>query len=217
MKGPFDAALDLLSQCRVVFIKKSAGSLNLLTEARLINRFRPASPELSRVYGGYYLAELINSLTEDFDPAPSIYDLCVNTLEALANSDINSSLIIVQFEIALLREVGVLPNLYECSVCGDPVPLASSEASFEENRRFAHWVSQGGLLCGSCRREEFAGTSISTASVQLLRQLSHPETILTDISMATSGHLAECHRFAVSCICQATGRKPSTLRYIQIY
>ena len=212
LKGPFDAALDLLSQCRVVFIKKSAGSLNLLTEARLITRFRPASPDLSRVYGGYYLAELVNSLTEDLDPAPTIYDLCTNTLQALACADTNSSLVLVQFEIALLREVGLLPNLFECSVCGDTVPLAASD----QNRRFAHWVSQGGLLCVGCRREEFAGTSISSASVQLLRHLSHPETTLTDISTATSAQLAECHRFAVSCICQAIGRKPSTLRYIQI-
>ena len=61
LKGPFDAALDLLSTCRVVFIRKSSGTLNLLTEARLTQRFTPQNSgtpgSLNSVYGGYYVAE----------------------------------------------------------------------------------------------------------------------------------------------------------------
>ncbi len=79
LKGPFDAALDLLSACRVVFIRKSSGTLNLLTESRLIRRFQPqnsgSKSGLSSLYGGYYVAELLSGLTEDFDPAPEVYDL----------------------------------------------------------------------------------------------------------------------------------------------
>ena len=41
LKGPFDAALDLLSTCRVDFIRKSSGTLNLLTESRITQRVTP--------------------------------------------------------------------------------------------------------------------------------------------------------------------------------
>src|SRR5512136_1526288 len=63
-KGPFDSALDLLAVCRIVFIDKSADALDLLTEARLERRFRSASRDLSRLYAGYYVAELLLELTD---------------------------------------------------------------------------------------------------------------------------------------------------------
>lgn len=212
VKGPFDAALDLLSGCRVVFIRKSAGTLNLLTEARLNNRFRPSSTDLSRVYSGYYVAELLNGLTEDFDAAPSIYDLTLHTLSSLSSPELPSSTTIISFEISLLREIGILPNLYECSVCGETVDSGNSP----DGRRSAHWVSQGGLLCAACRREEFSGTSLSSGAVGALREFSAAEPGSLSYPELNSVLAAECHRFAVSSITQAMGRKPSTLRYIKI-
>lgn len=210
LKGPFEAALDLLSRCRVVFIRKSSGALSLLTEARLMARFRPEPAELPRVYGGYYVAELLNGLTEDFDPAPVLYDITVETLEALSLPESHPTSILVQFEVLLLREIGLLPNLFECSVCGEPAVTSPSRS----DRQFAHWVTQGGLLCAACRREEYAGTSISAGAIAILRHLSseatHPRIVLSD------DQAAECHRFAVSAITSALGHKPSTLRYIRI-
>ncbi len=40
-KGSFESALDLLSLVRVVFLRNSSGTLDLLTEAKLERRFRP--------------------------------------------------------------------------------------------------------------------------------------------------------------------------------
>ncbi len=211
LKGPFDAALDLLSTCRVVFIRKSSGTLNLLTEARLISRFQPqSSPSkdgLSCLYGGYYVAELLNGLTEEFDPAPELFDLAEATLSAFASTDSFPASVIIHFEISLLRHIGLLPNLSECSVCG---------GSIEPTAEFAHWVSQGGLLCAECRREEFAGTSISAGSVEILRRMALESVALTSRVKLSRQQAAECHKLAVSAITQALGRRPATLRYIQI-
>ena len=46
-KGPFESALDLLSLCRIVFLRKSSDALDLLTEARLERRFRVVGRDLS--------------------------------------------------------------------------------------------------------------------------------------------------------------------------
>src|SRR5690606_23893514 len=67
LKGAFESALDLLSSVRVVFIRKTAANLDLLTEAQLITRFRPPSRDLTSLYSGYYLAELLDGLTEPHD------------------------------------------------------------------------------------------------------------------------------------------------------
>ena len=44
-KGPFESALDLLSLCRIVFLRKSSDALDLLTEAKLEWRFRAGTPQ----------------------------------------------------------------------------------------------------------------------------------------------------------------------------
>src|SRR5579871_3943104 len=77
LKGPFEAALDLLAECKVVFIRKSSSGLDLLTEAQLQKRFRPRPGHLGSVYGGYYVAELLDSLCEEYDPHPLLFDEAV--------------------------------------------------------------------------------------------------------------------------------------------
>lgn len=211
LKGPFDAALDLLSTCRIVFIRKSHGTLNLLTEARLVSRFQPqnsgAKGGLSSLYGGYYVAELLSGLTEDFDPSPQLYDLAAGTLTRLSSEDSLPSSVIIHFEISFLQQIGLLPNLFECSVCG---------GSVEHKGRYAHWVSQGGVLCEACRREEYAGTSISAGSIEVLRRMTQDSADLVSRMRLSQQQAEECHKLAVSAITNALGRRPSTLRYIQI-
>ncbi len=83
LKGPFESALDLLALCRIVFLHKSSDALDLLTEAKLLRRFRPPGRDLSGLYAGYYLAELLGELTDEDDPHPELFDLADETLAAL--------------------------------------------------------------------------------------------------------------------------------------
>lgn len=82
-KSAFDAALDVLAVCRIVFLKKSADVLDLLTEAKLARRFRSAQKDLTRLYAGYYVAELLNELTDNGDPYPDLFDWANESLLAL--------------------------------------------------------------------------------------------------------------------------------------
>ena len=80
-KGPFEGSLDLLAVCRVVVLRKTSDALDLLTEAKLHRRFRGAERSLERLYGGYYIAEMLRLLTDDHDPHPDVYDLALQTLQ----------------------------------------------------------------------------------------------------------------------------------------
>ena len=73
-KGPFESALDLLALCRIVFLRKSSDALDLLTEAKLERRFRPPAGSLPALYAGYYMAELLGKLTDNYDPHPELFD-----------------------------------------------------------------------------------------------------------------------------------------------
>src|SRR5437764_15443405 len=83
LKSSFEVALDLLNVCHVVFIRKSSDALDLLTEARIEERFPKLRADLPALYGGYYIAELLSDLTEDYDPHPALFDAALSTLRAL--------------------------------------------------------------------------------------------------------------------------------------
>ena len=57
-KGAFDAALDLLSICQVLVLRKFTDGLDLLTEASLEHRFRVGG-SLAAFHGGMEVAELL--------------------------------------------------------------------------------------------------------------------------------------------------------------
>src|SRR5712671_5667135 len=83
LKSNFESALDLLTVCSIVLLRKSSGSLDLLTEARVVRRFPRLRNDLPALYAGYYIAELLADWTEDYDPHPSLFDEALATLETL--------------------------------------------------------------------------------------------------------------------------------------
>src|SRR5579864_4502473 len=83
LRSAFENALDLLTLCDIVLIRKSAGSLDLLTEARVVQRFAGVRADLSALYGGYYVAELLADWTSEYDPHPALFDAAVATLATL--------------------------------------------------------------------------------------------------------------------------------------
>lgn len=64
------------------------------------------------VFAGFYLNELLMRLLARHDPHPVLYDAYVDTLAALGQADDESSQAALRaFELVLLRETGVLPEL----------------------------------------------------------------------------------------------------------
>src|SRR5438270_2012562 len=87
LKSNFDVAFDLLTVCRIMFIRKSHGGLDLLTEARLEEQFPALRQNLAALYAGYYVAELLADGTQDYDPHPPLFDAAVETLRGLRSKD----------------------------------------------------------------------------------------------------------------------------------
>src|SRR5438874_10565574 len=90
LRSNFETALDLLTVCRIVFLRKSSGSLDLLTEAQVVQRFPRLRTDLPALYAGYYLAELLADWTEDYDPHPVLFDEALATLEGLGAPEVGT-------------------------------------------------------------------------------------------------------------------------------
>src|SRR5207253_9123458 len=86
LKSNFDSALDLLTVCSIVLLRKSSGGLALLTEARVAQRFPRLRKDLTALYASYYVAELLAAWTEDYDPHPILFDEALATLASLGTS-----------------------------------------------------------------------------------------------------------------------------------
>lgn len=205
LKGPFEIALDLLTEVDVVILRKSSGGLDLLTEARLKRRFQPASGDLLSLYGGYYLAELLDSLTVENDPQPILYDAAVSTLDHLSRGG-HSLVALLRFELILLRELGQLPALDACLGCDQPFPDTGS-ITFK--------VSQGGFFCPACREQVSGVHLVSRQSVSKLADLADSERPLEEILLDRTRQ-AEMRGVLTACISQILGHKPKTLRYLPL-
>ena len=207
LKGPFDTALDLLARCRIVFLRKSSGTLDILTEAKLLSRFTPGKQNLTSLYGGYYVAELLTALTEEYDPFPNLFDAAVATLDALAESR-TPQVDVLRFELTLLRELGHLPSFEECTACGHELT--------EANAPFSLWVSQGGLLCSACRKDDYAKHPIDAGTLSVLQRFSDPDDRLSDRLAVTDSQQRQLRTLVTSLISHQLGRRPKMARYLQL-
>ena len=204
LKGPFEAALDLLTVCRIVFIRKSSAGLDLLTEAQIISRFRPRSRDLMSLYGGYWVAELLSYLTEDYDPHPALYDEAAAALDRLATSS-RSREAALRFALVVLREIGQLPATDACMACGKPVA---------KDQTYAFWVSQGGLLCPECRRSDYQSQKISAGTVAVIGKLSSDQPDILDRLVVSPGQQQEIQNLVMSAISHTLGHRPRMFRYL---
>ncbi len=163
LKSPFEGAIDLLALCRLVFLHKSTDALDILTEAKLERRFRAGSRDLTRLYAGYYVAELLNDLNDEHDPHPELFDIAEETIRRLDDSG-PLPLTLLHFELALLRILGHLPALDQCVGCGRGMPAEAQRVSFG--------LTVGGVLCGLCRAGRKQVISMSGELARALRRAS---------------------------------------------
>jgi DNA repair protein RecO (recombination protein O) len=165
LRSSFESALDLLTLCDIVLLRKSTGSLDLLTEARVAQRFPRLRADLAALYGGYYVAELLADWTSDYDPHPALFDEALDTLRALGlpgGGEVGPR--VMRFELTFLHELGYRPALETCAVCGGPigdVGLAFSAAA-------------GGMVCGRCQAGQRDKRALSAGGRELLRALAAP-------------------------------------------
>src|SRR4051794_1447884 len=82
LRSAFESALDLLNVCDIVLLRKTSGSLDLVTEARVAVRHPRLREDLAALYGAYYVAELLADWTEEYDPHAPLFD---EALAALAD------------------------------------------------------------------------------------------------------------------------------------
>jgi len=117
------AFYELFTHIDLVYYEKKNSELHLISEASIVDSFDVLRQDLKCISYGSYFVELVTALTELHDPSPEIFTLLdvifrylpVMSAEKLARL----------FEVRLLREAGLLPDMGLAAAPGQKVFFSS--------------------------------------------------------------------------------------------
>lgn len=202
LKSNFDVALDLLNVCGIVLLRKSSGSLDLLTEARVEERFPQLRKDLGALNAGYYVAEMLNDWTQDFDPHPLLFDEALVTLRTLGQPGVLTGPCLAHFELVLLRELGYGLALDFCAECGETLT----------GQGLAFSAAGGGALCSRCQPMQRDRRSLAFTVWRTLAQLQASGDAWRDVQDASLRR--EVRQILDNYVTHTLGRKPRLLPYL---
>lgn len=191
-KSAFDGPIEALSFGAIVFSDSHKDKLATLTEFQQ----QPVRDGLRRhllsLHGALFAAELLNALTDDYDPHPLLFDHFMQFLRDLGereSSDERRDVIVhlILFQLVLLSEVGLRPVLDRCANCN---------RSFSANWRENYFSSStNGLICKDCEMSFPDKVRLSSKAVECLtdlKQIAHtPQRILDEIERVLIHHFTE--------------------------
>jgi DNA repair protein RecO (recombination protein O) len=204
LKSPMQGGLDLLGVSDIVLLHKASDALDLIIEAVPVERFAPLRRDLAALYAGYYIAELLTDLTDLHDPHPRLFDAALVTLRHLGDPGSRPRRVF-RFELACLRELGLMPALDICAHCGAEV-VASGEA-------FAFGLATGGVLCPGCRPGQPHVATLSGKTLAAIRTLSAPGPAWRGLDLSPSAE-STIRSTLGAVVSHAIGRRPRLLPFL---
>ena len=204
LKSPFQGGLDLLGVSDIVLLHKASDALDLVTEAAPVERFASLRRDLAALYAGYYIAEILSDLTDSHDAHPKLFDAATITLRHLGEAEWRSRRLL-RFELACLRELGLMPTLDTCTHCGVPVE-ARGDA-------FAFGLATGGVLCPGCRPGQPHVATLSGRTLEAIRVLASPGAGWRDLDPSPAS-LAPVRTTVGNVVSHQLGRRPRLLPYL---
>lgn len=167
--------LDLLEIGQMTFHPaKGEAGLGTLGEWRQSTALLGLRGDLLRVHIALYAAECTLAVTSENDPCSEIFEGLRGLLEGLAGERVSETIEpaarLLQYQAALLKEIGYAPNLRQCVVCGRP-----------RRRGAAAWFSStsGGLVCGDCEAGVREKRSIRPELLDAAKGTTRPEEWLS--------------------------------------
>ena len=159
-------------------LAESRGGMDILKQGELLEGYLNIKADFDKTACAAYISELILLAQNDNEQAEGVLELAQAVLALLEYSN-RPSFAVRVFEARYLALLGLLPELGGCVDCG----------AKQEDKSVYLSVSEGGLLCASCRAEypDEQGYNISLGSVKtLLRLLALPFDKLTTTGLSNS-------------------------------
>ena len=135
-------------------------NLDIVTQSQTIESFMKLRDDLWRMTYAYYVAELLDQLTEENLENYPVFELLLVTLKRLAE-DRNPETTVRFYEMGILGHLGYQPELHNCVQCRRQLEPKGSFFS----------AAAGGVLCPECGRLEPTAKAMTLAAFKMLRLL----------------------------------------------
>ena len=132
-------------------------NLDIVTQGQIIDSFLPLRNDLWKTGCALYLAELVDSFSEEQDENYPLYRLFLDTLHRLESADVELTL--RYFEIQLLNYLGYRPQLQRCVKC---------TSTLEPTTNFFS-ADAGGVLCPACGYSNPFARPLSVNALKVMR------------------------------------------------
>lgn len=199
--GPLDRFLCLLA----VFSLRRLGGLGTLAESSIELDTSGLGRNLGAFYAASYMAELVRLCTEELDPHPGVFKALRETLTGLSRGE-DSAILLYRFEMRLLAEVGVRPQLGACVSCGKARP-AGQPGRFDPHA--------GGLACRRCRVRDAPGVPVSGKALDALSFLAAADDEATGRVRLAAKTAGEMRKLLDAYWPHVAGRVPRSAKWIR--
>ena len=213
-KSAFGGPIEILSHGKIVFTDSSREKLATLTEFEpAYGEPAPAGPHnaLFALNCCLFAAELLNHLTDDYDPHPELFDSFLQFLQDVQKNVDKPQILalLILFQLGLLKEVGLQPILDHCVNCktryerrAEPAP-----SGVEGSNELYFSSSANGLVCRDCE-------PAFPDKIRLSRNAAVCLTSLKQIPDAADKTLKEIEELLVRYLTELLGRPLKMAKHI---
>ena len=152
-------AMEILSCDDIVFYEPKKGDVSTVSQCDLKEFFGHIRGSLDRLAYAAYIVELLDSVTDLYDPNIEVFELLLNSLR-LMNGESSPKRVARIFEIKLLHLLGLMPTLEFCATCGSKVG---------ESAKFS--VRHGGLICKDCLGSDLSAQPMMAGTVRFIEHV----------------------------------------------
>ena len=183
-------------------------SLDVVSQAQLVENFRSLRENLSLLSRALYAAELVERFTDSGGDCHPVFQLLVGALRRLEGNGASPDLVLRCFELDLLSELGYQPQVDACVGCGSALPPETNYYS----------AQAGGVVCAACRDGVKLTGPLSLNGLKVMRLMQRApfeEIARVAIGPQLAGEIEHCLRDQIAFSLEREVRSMSFLKAVQ--